>query len=80
MRSAGFAVLAVAVSLTAQARVDFVRDVRPILQSSCFTCHGPDAKARMANLRLDTREGAAAVIAPRDPAKSKLYQIGRAHV
>jgi cytochrome c553 len=66
--------LAVAVSLTAQGRVDFVRDVRPILQGSCATCHGPDAKARMANLRLDTREGAAAVIAPGDPAKSKLYQ------
>src|SRR5580658_4285286 len=66
--------LAAAVSLTAQARVDFVRDVRPILQGSCFTCHGPDDKARMAKLRLDTHEGAAAVIVAGDPAKSKLYQ------
>src|SRR5208282_3037486 len=63
-----------AVSLTAQARVDFVRDVRPILAASCFTCHGPDDKARMAKLRLDTREGAATVIVAGDPAKSKLYQ------
>jgi hypothetical protein len=68
------AIFGAAVSLTAQARVDFVRDVRPILQGSCFTCHGPDEKARMAKLRLDTREGATAVIVAGDPAKSKLYQ------
>ncbi len=54
--------------------MDFVRDVRPILESSCFTCHGPDDKARMAKLRLDTREGAASVVVAGDPAKSKLYQ------
>jgi Protein of unknown function (DUF1553)/Protein of unknown function (DUF1549)/Planctomycete cytochrome C len=40
------------------AKVDYDRDVLPILSSKCFTCHGPDAKARKAGLRLDVRDKA----------------------
>jgi hypothetical protein len=43
---------------SSQEKVDFARDVQPILADNCYFCHGPDEKARKAKLRLDTREGA----------------------
>ena len=46
--------------LPAQAKLDYNRDVRPILAESCFNCHGPDANSRKAKLRLDTAGGATA--------------------
>jgi len=54
-------VSAAAAGLAADKPVDFDREVRPILSDNCFTCHGPDDRRRMANVRLDTEEGLSAV-------------------
>jgi len=40
------------------AKVDFNHDIRPIMSDTCFRCHGFDAKARKAELRLDLRDDA----------------------
>src|SRR5206468_8043344 len=39
-------------------RIDFARQIRPILSDNCFRCHGPDDKERKVGLRLDLKEKA----------------------
>ncbi|MCA9051576.1 MAG: DUF1549 domain-containing protein, partial [Planctomycetaceae bacterium] len=66
--------------LQATDRIDYQRDIRPILASRCWHCHGPDANARQGNLRLDQSESAlaprahTAAVVPGDAGASLLVQ------
>ncbi|MBC23434.1 MAG: hypothetical protein CMJ32_05905 [Phycisphaerae bacterium] len=53
-------------------RIDFNRQVRPILARNCLVCHGRDPSSRQADLRLDNRDDALAVIKPGNPEDSEL--------
>ncbi|HYV38821.1 MAG TPA: DUF1553 domain-containing protein [Gemmataceae bacterium] len=57
-------------------KLQYNRDIRPILMENCFACHGPDSAARKAKLRLDDRDVAlkAGVIVPGKPAESEVVR------
>ena len=64
--------------LTAGGKVEYNREVLPILTAKCLACHGPDASQQKADLRLDDpeaaymeRNGLRAVV-PGEPAQSEL--------
>jgi hypothetical protein len=65
---------------SAEAPIDYNRDVRPILTKNCFACHGQDDGHRAAKLRLDRRDTAirprkrGAAIVPGATDKSLLVQ------
>jgi len=74
----GFGALMAAAPVPKAKKIDFNRDVRPILDK-CLSCHGHDPKAIQAGLRLDSRDGATRIlsdgkqaIVPGHPEKSEL--------
>src|SRR5579872_4506562 len=86
LQGAGFGLLALGVcylpakiSKSPKAKkIEYNRDIRPII-TKCFTCHGHDSKAVMAELRLDQRDTATEklpsgdyAIVPGHPEKSEL--------
>ncbi len=48
----------VSFDIHAAEKLQFNRDIRPILSDRCFKCHGPDKASRKAGLRLDLPEEA----------------------
>src|SRR5258708_1010766 len=66
-----------AATVRAANTVEFVTEVKPILETSCVRCHNPE-KGK-GGLRLDNKADAfkggddGVVIVPGDPAKSPLY-------
>jgi len=54
-----FATVLLALSTGSRAaKVDFTREILPVISSKCFHCHGPDEQTRDGGRRLDIREEA----------------------
>ncbi len=47
-------------AFAAEKKIDFNRDVRPIISDKCFKCHGPDSANQKSDFRIDSLENATA--------------------
>ena len=65
-------------SVNAQNKVDFVKDIQPLFEKSCFKCHGPEKQK--GKLRLDSKDSVFKratddqVVVPGNAEKSDLYR------
>ena len=70
----GSGALGIALAQEPAPPVEFHRDVRPILAQACLSCHGPNERARQADLRLDTPAFLDTVVVAGDAEASPLFQ------
>jgi len=57
----------------AKTRIEYARDIEPLLANRCYLCHGP--QQQMSGLRLDQKDAALKVIQPRNSAGSRLIHM-----
>jgi hypothetical protein len=74
----GLSLLTTALSAQAGDKVDFEKDVQPLLRQNCAGCHGP--KKQKAGMRLDRRSSAlkkfARRVVPGSSENSMVYHTG----
>lgn len=75
MRALSPAVAMFAIAGSLAAKVNFVRDVEPILENRCVRCHGPDNAMR--GIRHDTRLRAWMAVVPHRPDESPLFSVAK---
>jgi Planctomycete cytochrome C len=77
--SAAVAVLCASDGPPAVKRVDYARDVKPILEKYCYDCHGP--KQQLSGLRLDRKDSvrlggfSGQIIIPGDGEGSRIFRM-----
>ena len=80
-RAAAVLLFAIAPALAADAtlppaakrKIEFARDIQPLLGERCQVCHG--ARQQMSGLRLDEKQSALKVIQPGNSAESRLIRM-----
>lgn len=65
--------LVVSASVVAGQEVDFNKHVKPILESACVSCHGPEKPK--AKFRVDIKDGIMEGIKPGNPKESSVYSL-----
>ncbi len=68
-----FAIIAPLYAQTASIKVDFQREILPILSDRCFLCHGPDEGTRQADMRLDLRNDLLDHVEANSPDDSEIW-------
>jgi hypothetical protein len=57
----------------AKTKVEYARDIEPLLSKRCYLCHG--AQKQMSGLRLDRKDSTLKVIQPKNSAASRLIHM-----